>query len=176
MSEQDEKLTIADGTQIERTIIPKVSGDVIEMVLDINELLVKLCCEYQNKGWIEDADYKIYQARLQSNLLYLCSVVDDSMSAMYAQTPIAIDYSPLPVPRAESLENISRLLTDSQQKLAQAVRQARQPMQTCLAAQYANGPPQSSSAFTRVFDIPPLTTGSSAGVYQPLMPFESLEQ
>ncbi|RKP23344.1 hypothetical protein SYNPS1DRAFT_30918 [Syncephalis pseudoplumigaleata] len=58
------------------SFIPELSPRVIETVLQVNMELIRLCVEYQNRGWFQDPDYAIYQARLQSNLTYLASVAD----------------------------------------------------------------------------------------------------
>ncbi|KAJ1972829.1 hypothetical protein H4R35_004458, partial [Dimargaris xerosporica] len=48
----------------------------VQLVLDINAELIQVCVEFQNRGWFQDPDFAVYQARLQSNLLYLATVAD----------------------------------------------------------------------------------------------------
>ncbi|KAI8622103.1 hypothetical protein BC830DRAFT_1090812 [Chytriomyces sp. MP71] len=56
--------------------IPNLSHGTVEQILAINSHLIKVLVQYQNYGWIEEPEYKIYQARLQTNLTYLATAAD----------------------------------------------------------------------------------------------------
>ncbi|KAJ3296347.1 hypothetical protein HDU79_007031 [Rhizoclosmatium sp. JEL0117] len=56
--------------------IPNLSHTTVEQILTINSHLIKILSHYQNNGWLEEPEYKIYQARLQSNLTYLATAAD----------------------------------------------------------------------------------------------------
>ncbi|KAJ1960123.1 hypothetical protein IWQ62_004349, partial [Dispira parvispora] len=56
--------------------IPEFNAKCIQLVLDINAELIQVCLEFQNRGWFQDPDFAVYQARLQCNLAYLATVAD----------------------------------------------------------------------------------------------------
>ncbi|KAJ3413668.1 hypothetical protein HDV05_007736 [Chytridiales sp. JEL 0842] len=56
--------------------LPTLSHTTIEQILAINTHLIKILAEYQNNGWLEEPEYKIYQQRLQTNLTYLATAAD----------------------------------------------------------------------------------------------------
>ncbi|KAI9342844.1 hypothetical protein BDR26DRAFT_858860 [Obelidium mucronatum] len=56
--------------------IPNLTHTTIEQILSINAHIIKILCQYQNYGWLEEPEYKIYQARLQANLTYLATAAD----------------------------------------------------------------------------------------------------
>ncbi|KAJ3280560.1 hypothetical protein HK104_000581 [Borealophlyctis nickersoniae] len=57
-------------------VVPKFNHDTIEAVLDINDRLIEVLTEYQNHGWVGEPEHKIYQQRLQTNLIYLGASAD----------------------------------------------------------------------------------------------------
>ncbi|KAI9596964.1 hypothetical protein BDF19DRAFT_412493 [Syncephalis fuscata] len=69
------------------SFVAELSPRVVETVLQVNMELIRLCVEYQNRGWFQDPDYAIYQARLQSNLIYLASVADYHLKPDKASLP-----------------------------------------------------------------------------------------
>ncbi|KAJ1992304.1 hypothetical protein H4R33_001075 [Dimargaris cristalligena] len=56
--------------------IPEFNAKCVQLVLDINAELIQVCIEFQNRGWFQDPDFAVYQARLQSNLAYLANIAD----------------------------------------------------------------------------------------------------
>ncbi|RKP14628.1 hypothetical protein BJ684DRAFT_15055 [Piptocephalis cylindrospora] len=65
------------GEEVERaSFVPELTPRVVETVLQVNSELIRVCIDYQNRGWINDPDLAIFQARLQSNLTYLAAVAD----------------------------------------------------------------------------------------------------
>ncbi|KAI8811234.1 hypothetical protein BJ742DRAFT_156000 [Cladochytrium replicatum] len=51
--------------------VPQLSHATVQTVLDINFQLLRVLLEYQNNGWINEPEHKIYRKRLQDNLSYL---------------------------------------------------------------------------------------------------------
>ncbi|KAJ3100044.1 hypothetical protein HDU97_002528 [Phlyctochytrium planicorne] len=64
--------------RLEKTMIPipHLSYSTVEQILAINTHIIKILIEYQNNGWFEEQEYKIYQQRLQTNLTYLATAAD----------------------------------------------------------------------------------------------------
>ncbi|KAJ3238957.1 hypothetical protein HDU81_006772 [Chytriomyces hyalinus] len=56
--------------------VPNLTHSTVEQILAINSHLIKVLMQYQNYGWLEEPEYKIYQARLQSNLTFLATAAD----------------------------------------------------------------------------------------------------
>ncbi|KAJ3063306.1 hypothetical protein HDU98_000873 [Podochytrium sp. JEL0797] len=56
--------------------VPNLSHSTVAQILTINTHLIKILAEYQHHGWQEEPEFKIYQARLQSNLTYLATAAD----------------------------------------------------------------------------------------------------
>ncbi|KAJ3351925.1 hypothetical protein HDU83_008448 [Entophlyctis luteolus] len=56
--------------------IPSLTHSTVEQILAINSHIIKILAKYQNFGWIDEPEYKIYQARLQSNLTFLATAAD----------------------------------------------------------------------------------------------------
>ncbi|KAJ1909499.1 hypothetical protein IWQ60_011139 [Tieghemiomyces parasiticus] len=132
--------------------IPQFNAKCVQLVLDINAELIRVCVEFQNRGWFQDPDFAVYQARLQSNLAYLASVADhflktpqlsgdpDLQSAK--QRPavpsgtstanpaplIRPDLSPLPTPRTPAGQKLQALLVQTVQHFQQRDQLARPEM------------------------------------------------
>ncbi|KAJ1825432.1 hypothetical protein LPJ56_002674 [Coemansia sp. RSA 2599] len=75
--------------------LPSLKTSIIQMVLNINAELIKLCQEYQNNSLMDDPQLVMYQMRLQSNLAYLASVADHYLDPTRAMP----DFRPLPKPK-----------------------------------------------------------------------------
>ncbi|RKP05745.1 hypothetical protein THASP1DRAFT_32417 [Thamnocephalis sphaerospora] len=108
--ESDEAVT----DEVDRpSFVPELSARVIETVLQINTELIRLCVEYQNRGWFQDPDFAIYQTRLQANLSYLASVADyylkPDKSNMSSPAEVPVNLTPLAVQK--STETSTRLNT-----------------------------------------------------------------
>ncbi|KAJ2507369.1 hypothetical protein GGI11_006378 [Coemansia sp. RSA 2049] len=80
--------------------LPRLKTSVIQMVLNINAELIKLCKEYQNNSLMDDPQLMMYQMRLQANLAYLASVADHYLDPTRS-TP---DFGPLPKPSLPSCQ------------------------------------------------------------------------
>ncbi|KAJ1798476.1 hypothetical protein LPJ59_002476 [Coemansia sp. RSA 2399] len=74
--------------------LPRLKTSVIQMVLNINAELIKLCKEYQSNSLMDDPQLVMYQMRLQSNLAYLASVADHYLDPTRSMP----DLGPLPKP------------------------------------------------------------------------------
>ncbi|KAJ2762855.1 hypothetical protein IWQ56_001882 [Coemansia nantahalensis] len=83
--------------------LPRLKTSIIQVVLNINAELVRLCSEYQNNSLMDDPQLVMYQMRLQSNLAYLASVADHYMDP----TRVAPDLRPLPKPDLPSCQGSS---------------------------------------------------------------------
>ncbi|KAJ1668793.1 hypothetical protein IW140_000139 [Coemansia sp. RSA 1813] len=80
--------------------LPRLKTSIIQMVLNINAELIKLCKEYQNNSLMDDPQLVIYQMRLQSNLAYLASVADHYLDPTRSMP----DLAPLPKPTLPSCQ------------------------------------------------------------------------
>lgn len=80
--------------------LPHLKTSMIQVVLNINSELIKLCQEYQNKSLMDDPLLMLYQMRLQSNIAYLASVADHYMDP----TKSIPDLGPLPNPTLPSCQ------------------------------------------------------------------------
>ncbi|KAJ2556495.1 hypothetical protein EV175_001968 [Coemansia sp. RSA 1933] len=78
--------------------LPRLKTSIIQMVLNINAELIKLCKEYQDNSLMDDPQLVMYQMRLQSNLAYLASVADHYMDPTRSMP----DLGPLPKPSLPS--------------------------------------------------------------------------
>ncbi|KAI8868115.1 hypothetical protein GQ42DRAFT_157271 [Ramicandelaber brevisporus] len=58
------------------TYIPMFHPKIVPLLLEINGELIKLCTEFQNKGWTDEPEFAVYQQRLQKNLVFLATVAD----------------------------------------------------------------------------------------------------
>ncbi|ORY03438.1 hypothetical protein K493DRAFT_69709 [Basidiobolus meristosporus CBS 931.73] len=95
------------------SLLPEFSARNVQMVLDINSELIRVCVDFQNKGWVNDPEFAIYQSRLQSNLTYLATVADHFLKPQQTNRPVpsAPDLSPFPTPRTSSAQRLNGLLT-----------------------------------------------------------------
>ncbi|KAK9700725.1 hypothetical protein K7432_012056 [Basidiobolus ranarum] len=95
------------------SLLPEFSARNVQMVLDINSELIRVCVDFQNKGWVNDPEFAIYQSRLQSNLTYLATVADHFLKPQQTNRPVpaAPDLSPFPTPRTPSAQRLNTLLT-----------------------------------------------------------------
>ncbi|KAI9297891.1 hypothetical protein K502DRAFT_346678 [Neoconidiobolus thromboides FSU 785] len=78
-TQSEDNLKLHDLTvqaDYEGSIVPPLTHSNIQSVLQINEALIALLVDYQNKDWVDDPNFIIYQKRLQTNLTYLASVAD----------------------------------------------------------------------------------------------------
>ncbi|KAI9209625.1 uncharacterized protein BJ171DRAFT_484562 [Polychytrium aggregatum] len=57
--------------------IPKLTHSLIQHILEVNEQYINILFEAQNNGWLVDQDIKIYQKRLQANLLWLANAANE---------------------------------------------------------------------------------------------------
>ncbi|KAJ2482492.1 hypothetical protein IWW56_001008 [Coemansia sp. RSA 2131] len=79
--------------------LPRLKTSTIQVVLNINAELIRLCNEYQNNSLMDDPQLQMYQMRLQSNLAYLASVADS-----YLDPTLMPDLRPLPQPTLASCQ------------------------------------------------------------------------
>ncbi|TPX43495.1 hypothetical protein SeMB42_g04695 [Synchytrium endobioticum] len=78
--------------------IPEFNHSTIQTVLDINKQLIKILIDYQNYGWFQEQEFKMYQARLQSNIAYLVAA-QDFLDCRATPTNLATpDLSPVVIP------------------------------------------------------------------------------
>ncbi|KAI9504510.1 hypothetical protein GGI25_006276 [Coemansia spiralis] len=80
--------------------LPRLKTSIIQMVLNINAELLKLCKEYQNNSLMDDPQLIVYQMRLQSNLAYLASIADHYLDPTRSMP----DFGPLPKPELPSCQ------------------------------------------------------------------------
>ncbi|KAJ3331480.1 hypothetical protein HDU76_003086 [Blyttiomyces sp. JEL0837] len=103
--------------------IPSFTHTTVEQVLAINTHLIKILAEYQNSGWHEEPEFKIYHRRLQANLIFLATAADcagrlpDPAKAPYLQDPV--DTTPVEYP-----VRLRNLLKASQAELQQKQKSA----------------------------------------------------
>ncbi|KAJ2851300.1 hypothetical protein IWW36_001197 [Coemansia brasiliensis] len=83
--------------------LPRLKTSIIQVVLNINAELIRLCNEYQNNSLMDDPQLIMYQMRLQSNLAYLASVADHYMDPTRSMP----DLRPLPKPTLPSCQGSS---------------------------------------------------------------------
>ncbi|KAJ2308235.1 hypothetical protein IWW55_000556 [Coemansia sp. RSA 2706] len=83
--------------------LPRLKTSIIQVVLNINAELIRLCNEYQNNSLMDDPQLVMYQMRLQSNLAYLASVADHYMDPTRSMP----DLRPLPRPTLPSCQGTS---------------------------------------------------------------------
>ncbi|KAI9479455.1 hypothetical protein BX667DRAFT_477442 [Coemansia mojavensis] len=83
--------------------LPRLKTSIIQVVLNINKELIRLCNEYQNNSLMDDPQLVMYQMRLQSNLAYLASVADHYMDPTRSMP----DLRPLPKPTLPSCQGSS---------------------------------------------------------------------
>ncbi|KAJ2454504.1 hypothetical protein EV183_001505 [Coemansia sp. RSA 2336] len=83
--------------------LPRLKTSIIQVVLNINKELIRLCNEYQNNSLMDDPQLIMYQMRLQSNLAYLASVADHYMDPTRSMP----DLRPLPKPTLPSCQGSS---------------------------------------------------------------------
>ncbi|KAJ1647383.1 hypothetical protein LPJ64_001225 [Coemansia asiatica] len=83
--------------------LPNLKTSIIQMVLNINAELIKLCQEYQNNSLMDDPQLAMYQMRLQSNLAYLASIADHYLDPTRAMP----DFRPLPRPNLPRCQGTS---------------------------------------------------------------------
>lgn len=97
---------------VEGSVIPPLSHVVIKNVVAINDALIKVCLEFQNKNWTNEPDYAIYQRRLQSNLTYLSAVADYYLDPKQesGMPNVQLDMTPFPTPKIRSAKVLNSLL------------------------------------------------------------------
>ncbi|PIA17940.1 hypothetical protein COEREDRAFT_80243 [Coemansia reversa NRRL 1564] len=83
--------------------LPQLKTSIIQVVLNINSELIRLCSEYQNNSLMDDPQLIMYQLRLQSNLAYLASVADHYMDPTRSMP----DLRPLPKPTLPNCQGSS---------------------------------------------------------------------
>ncbi|KAJ1735044.1 hypothetical protein LPJ61_000764 [Coemansia biformis] len=113
--------------------LPRLKTSTIQVVLNINAELIRLCCEYQNNSLMDDPQLTMYQMRLQSNLAYLASVGDHYMDP----TRMAPDLRPLPSPSLPSCQGssiVAKLAHAREVYAAYASAWAEQQMELSRAA------------------------------------------
>ncbi|KAJ1911849.1 hypothetical protein H4219_005808 [Mycoemilia scoparia] len=91
----------------QKPYLPKLKTSIIQMVLNINSVLIKLCKEFQNSGLVDDPQYAIYQIRLQSNLVYLAAVADHYLVHPLKLQPSLLDPIP-PLPSTVLPPNVNQ--------------------------------------------------------------------
>ncbi|ORX70244.1 hypothetical protein DL89DRAFT_267466 [Linderina pennispora] len=104
----------------EQPYLPRLKTSIIQMVLNINSELIRLCQEYQNNSLMDDPQLIMYQNRLQTNLAYLASVADNYLDP----TRNAPDLGPLPTPTLadSSRSTIEARLQDAREVYAKYVQ------------------------------------------------------
>ncbi|KAI8048433.1 hypothetical protein BDF21DRAFT_433387 [Thamnidium elegans] len=103
-------MTPPAGSKESDTILTKR----VEVILTINQELIRLCLEHQqmNMNETREPDITIYKSRLQSNLTYLATMADISMTKPEENTkiPTPPNLSPLPPPHTMTGQRIHKLL------------------------------------------------------------------
>ncbi|KAJ9059668.1 hypothetical protein DSO57_1009458 [Entomophthora muscae] len=103
-----------DPLDMDGSVIPPLSPVVIKNVVAINDALIKVCQEFQNKNWTNEPDYAIYQRRLQSNLTYLSTVADFYLNPDRPNDSSApLDLTPFPPSNIRSAKVLNNLLTQA---------------------------------------------------------------
>ncbi|KAJ2784301.1 hypothetical protein H4R18_001187 [Coemansia javaensis] len=113
--------------------LPRLKTSIIQVVLNINAELIRLCSEYQNNSLMNDPQLAMYQTRLQSNLAYLASIADHYMDP----TRLAPDLRPLPKPDLPSCQGssiVARLAHAREVYAAYASAWAEQQLELSRAA------------------------------------------
>ena len=48
------------STPQDAVIVPQLTHQTVQNILEINKNLIKIMVEYQNNGWIEEPEFKMY--------------------------------------------------------------------------------------------------------------------
>ncbi|KAL0143964.1 hypothetical protein V8B55DRAFT_1353115 [Mucor lusitanicus] len=102
----------------------------IELILTINQEIIRLCLEHQQLNLMQrEPDLTLYQMKLQSNLTYLATMADISMTKPEDQLklPAPPDLSMLPTPFTPTAHKIHRLYETAQRLF---YRQPQQQLQS----------------------------------------------
>ncbi|GAN02602.1 hypothetical protein MAM1_0025d02046 [Mucor ambiguus] len=104
----------------------------IELILTINQEIIRLCLEHQQPNLIlREPDLTLYQMKLQSNLTYLATMADISMTKPEDQLklPAPPDLSMLPTPFTPTAHKIHRLYETAQRLFYRQPQQVQQQEQ-----------------------------------------------
>ncbi|KAI8845242.1 hypothetical protein BJ741DRAFT_587381 [Chytriomyces cf. hyalinus JEL632] len=146
--------------------VPNLTHSTVEQILAINSHLIKVLMQYQNYGWLEEPEYKIYQARLQSNLTFLATAADymgkPDPSRINSILTNQVSLSPVMYP--EKLKHMRKATTASSA-----------PSSTSLSKMDAKSKPANGGLPTMVVDKNvPDVVGDASGIvldYKPVPPF-----
>ncbi|KAK4514681.1 ERMES complex subunit [Mucor velutinosus] len=104
----------------------------IELILTINQEIIRLCLEHQQPNLIQrEPDLTLYQIKLQSNLTYLATMADISMTKPEDQLklPAPPDLTMLPTPFTPTAHKIHRLYEIAQRLFYRQPQQQAQHTQ-----------------------------------------------
>ncbi|CAG8672183.1 12029_t:CDS:2 [Funneliformis caledonium] len=93
----------------------------VQVILEINYELIRVCIDYQSNGSVNDQDLALYKSRLQGNLSYLATVADEynGNPRNEIKQKVIPDLSTLPIPRSSYGQKINTLLQRAVQIFAQ---------------------------------------------------------
>ncbi|CAG8621082.1 8074_t:CDS:2 [Funneliformis mosseae] len=93
----------------------------VQVILEINYELIRVCIDYQSNGSVNDQDLALYKSRLQGNLSYLATVADEynGNPRNEIKQKVIPDLSTLPIPRSSYGQKINTLLQRAVQVFAQ---------------------------------------------------------
>ncbi|KAI8645753.1 hypothetical protein BD408DRAFT_56429 [Parasitella parasitica] len=109
-----------------------VMSKQIELILTINQEIIRLCLEHQQPNLTQrEPDLMLYRMKLQSNLTYLATMADISMTKPEDQMklPAPPDLSMLPTPFTPTAHKIHRLYETAQRLFYRQPQQYQQQQQ-----------------------------------------------
>ncbi|CAG8627429.1 5146_t:CDS:2 [Rhizophagus irregularis] len=139
----------------------------VQLILEINYELIRVCIDYQNKGITNDQDLAMYKSRLQANLSYLATVADEyngnsrNPDLQEFKQKMIPDLSPLPIPRSSFGQKINTLLQRASQVFAHQKKFQRigtNPALAVLASNNASNNNNNSSTITTSHMLDPSST------------------
>ncbi|PKK72186.1 hypothetical protein RhiirC2_743268 [Rhizophagus irregularis] len=139
----------------------------VQLILEINYELIRVCIDYQNKGITNDQDLAMYKSRLQANLSYLATVADEyngnsrNPDLQEFKQKMIPDLSPLPIPRSSFGQKINTLLQRASQVFAHQKKFQRigtNPALAVLASNNASNNNNNSRTITTSHMLDPSST------------------
>ncbi|GES90576.1 hypothetical protein GLOIN_2v1721719 [Rhizophagus clarus] len=123
----------------------------VQLILEINYELIRVCIDYQNKGIGNDQDLTLYKSRLQANLSYLATVADEyngnsrNPDLQEFKQKMIPDLTPLPTPRSNFGQKINTLLQRANQVFAHQKKYQRINTNPALAVLANNNAPNTNN-------------------------------
>ncbi|CAG8468250.1 9425_t:CDS:2 [Ambispora gerdemannii] len=101
----------------------------VQAILDVNVELIRVCIDYNTKGWMNAQEMNAYKVRLQSNLSYLATVADQYTNPQgEIKQKLMPDFSPLPPHRLHYNQKINQLIQRASQVFAASHHNHIQPL------------------------------------------------